>query len=208
MKRVLTGVVIGLAALAGAVMGGAGPTESAIGLAVGQQAPAVSLQMADGESVTLESLYADGPIVVTFYRGGWCPYCTKALAAWETKLTDLKAAGGSLIAVTLEKPELIETTKAKNAPHIIVMGDPTAEAARAFGLLFTVDEGTQKKYKGYGIDVAASNSNGKWTLPHPGTFVIDSKGVIRWSWVNEDYSKRADPQEVINAVKAITAAKN
>lgn len=208
MKRLFAGIIVGVSALAGAVMVGSGPTETSIGLAVGQKAPAVSLQTIEGESVSLESLYAKGPIVVTFYRGGWCPYCTKALAEWESKLSELESAGGSLIAVTLEKPEKMEAAQTKHAPHITVLGDPAADAAKAFGLLFTVDEATQKKYKGYGIDVAASNSNGQWTLPHPATFVIDTEGVIRWAWVNPDYTKRADPQEVINAVKSVTAAKH
>jgi peroxiredoxin len=208
MKQLIAGVVIGLAALSGSIVASAAPKDSSIGLTVGQHAPNVSFQTIDGKSVSLESLYAKGPIVVTFYRGGWCPYCTKALAAWEAKLPELKSAGGSLIAVTLEKAEKIEATQEKAAPDITILGDPAAEAAKAFGILFTVDEATQKKYKGYGIDVAANNSNGQWTLPHPGTFVIDTKGVIRWAWVNEDYTKRADPQAVIDAVKAITASKN
>lgn len=208
MKCLLSGVVIGLATLAGSAVVSAAAPDAAIGLTVGQKAPAVTLQTIDGQSVSLESLYAKGPVVVTFYRGGWCPYCTKALAAWETRLPELASAGGSLVAVTLEKPEQMEATQAKAAPDITILGDPAAEAAKAFGLLFTVDEATQKKYKGYGIDVAANNSNGQWTLPHPGTFVIDTQGVIRWAWVEEDYRKRADPEEVISAVKAITAAKN
>lgn len=208
MKCLLTGAVIGIATLSGSVTAGAAASDTAIGLTVGEHAPAVTLQTIDGKSVSLESLYAKGPVVVTFYRGGWCPYCTKALAAWETKLPELKSAGGSLVAVTLEKPEEMEATQAKAAPDITILGDPAADAAKAFGLLFTVDEATQKRYKGYGIDVAASNSNGQWTLPHPGTFVIDTQGVIRWAWVEEDYRKRADPQEVIAAVQAITATKN
>ncbi len=212
MKRMQMSALAGCVAAAGLIMVGAGDgtkdsTKAKLGLAIGEPAPRVAFQTIEGESVTLESLHAQGPIVLTFYRGGWCPYCTKALAAWETKLPELTSAGGTLIAITLEKPDQIEPVQTKHAPNITILGDPTASAAKAFGLLFTVDAETQKRYKGYGIDVAAVNANGQWTLPHPGTFVIDESGVIRWAWVDEDYTKRADPKAVIAAVKAVTAAK-
>ena len=176
---------------------------SGIGLAVGDKpADAIVLDI-DGSEVALSSLYAEGPLVVTFYRGGWCPYCTTALTEWQGKLEELEAAGGRLIALTPDKPGNAGDTMAKNDLGFEIYSDASFAAADAFKLRFALAPETKTRYEGYGIDLATSNASGTWELPHPGTYVLDSTGVIRYAWVQEDFRVRASPDDVIAAVRGI-----
>lgn len=173
------------------------------GLAVGDRAPSVTVRSVDGKLVQLDSLYRDGPIVLTFYRGGWCPICNRALSAWAGKLEALRAAGGTFVALTPEKPELAARTREQVGGEYAVFSDSAHEAAKAFKVHFVVDEATRAKYQQFGLDVAESNVSGTWELPAPATFVIDREGIIRYVFADWDYSKRADPDEVIAFVRSL-----
>lgn len=186
----------------------AAEAQSAVpGLAVGTKAPDATVTGIDGKPVQLASLYKDGPIVLTFYRGGWCPFCTRALSAWHDKLDALRAAGGTFIALTPEKPDLAAATREKAKGEYAVYSDGAFTAAKAFKIHFVVDDATKAKYQQFGLKVAESNVSGTWELPAPATFVIDKDGVILWAFADWDYKKRADPEAVIAAVKALTGGK-
>jgi peroxiredoxin len=178
-------------------------TPAAPGLAVGTKAPDVTVTGIDGKSVQLAALYKDGPVVLTFYRGGWCPICNRALSAWHDKMDALNAAGGTFVALTPEKPDLAAATREKVKGDYQVYSDGTFAAAKAFKVHFVVDDDTKAKYQQFGLKVAEANVSGTWELPAPATFVIDKRGVIRWSFADWDYKKRADPDEVIRAVQAL-----
>lgn len=179
------------------------PTVSMPGLAVGDPAPDVHLMAVDGRSVQLASLYRNGPIVLTFYRGGWCPICNRTLSAWAGKLDALKAAGGTFVALTPEKPELAVQTRKKSGGDYAVFSDGAFAAAKAFKVHFTVDDSTKSKYQQLGLKVADSNVSGTWELPAPATFVIDREGIIRYVFAEWDYRERADPDQVIAAVRSL-----
>ncbi|RJP33576.1 MAG: DUF3179 domain-containing protein [Phycisphaerales bacterium] len=173
------------------------------GLVVGDRAPNVTVTGVDGRRIQLASLYGRGPIVLTFYRGGWCPICNRALSAWHDKLDDLTAAGGKLVALTPEKPTLARATRDKVHGEYEVYSDTNHAAAKVFKVYFVVDEATRAKYEEYGLKVGEANASGTWELPAPATFVIDEKGVIRYVFADWDYKKRADPDEVIQAVRSL-----
>lgn len=173
------------------------------GLTVGEHAPDATVYTQDGTPVSLASLYAQGPVVVNFYRGGWCPFCERALEGWQKRLDELRTAGGTLVALTPESPDHASETVAEHDLAFAVYSDSAMQAAKAYRVFFEVDPDTQRKYKGYGIDLAAWNAGGKWTLPAPGTFVVDSSGIVRYAWADWDYKKRADPTEVIEAVRGL-----
>lgn len=176
------------------------------GLKVGDRAPKdVALLTADNESVSLADMYAKGPVVVTFYRGGWCPYCTKALAGWEEKMPELKAAGATFVAVTPESPANAGATATKAQLSMMVLSDSDMSAAKGFKVYFDMDEQTIERYKGYGLDLPATNASKQWSLAAPATFVIDRGGMVRYAFADWDYKKRANPDEVIAAVKALQA---
>jgi peroxiredoxin len=187
---------------------GAENMTSVPGLTVGSKAPDAVVLSKDGTPVHLAQLYKDGPIVLTFYRGGWCPFCHRALAAWHDQMGALKSAGGTLVALTPEKPQLAASTREKANGEYTVYSDSTHAAAKAFQVHFVVDDQTKTKYGQYGLDVGAANSSGTWELPAPATFVIDTKGIIRWVWADWDYKQRADPAQVIAAVRAVNSTRN
>ncbi len=178
--------------------------EPVFGLQRGEIVPeGMTLTARDGSSVDFDALHADRPIVVTFYRGGWCPYCNVSLKNWNTFVPKFEEAGYDVVFITMEKPDLAIKTAKKNEIEAAVYCDTTGEFAKAFNVLFDVDAKTKEKYGQYGIDVAASNTNGKWQLPHPGTFVIATDGTVTWAHCEADYAKgRAEPAEVLEAIKA------
>lgn len=173
------------------------------GLAVGQKAPGAMVTTMDGAPKDIASYYPSGPTVIVFYRGGWCPYCNKHLAAWSNHMDELKSLGATLIAISPESPDNALDTIEKDKIPFTVLSDTQLQAARAFSLNFTVDPATQTRYKGFGVDLEKWNTSKTWDLPAPGTFVIDKSGVIRFAAADWDYKKRTDPAEVIAAIKAM-----
>lgn len=178
------------------------------GLPVGSAAPDATLVDAQGAEHSLSDLIekAAGPVVVIFYRGGWCPYCTKHLAELGARQGELKELGATVLAVSPESFEKLSISEEKGnlselTDGYTLLSDASQEASRKYNLTFPVDADTQKKYKGYGIDLSKWNANNEWTLPVPAAFVIDQKGVIQWRHVDEDYSKRVSADELLKAVR-------
>jgi peroxiredoxin len=184
------------------------PTSS-LGAKAGDRIDAsrITLRSADNSPVPMSDLLEDGPIVVVFYRGSWCPYCERALEGWDDSVDRLNRMGGRLIALTPDAPSRVSETLDKQNPGFTVLSDANAEAARALRVNFVVDRATRETYLGYGIDLEQSNANGLWQLPHPGTFIIDTDGTVRYADVDSDYREgRADPAEVLNAYRSIFPA--
>lgn len=173
------------------------------GLPVGAKAPDASLVNVEGNIVKLADLYKDGPVVLTFYRGGWCPFCSGALTQWQERLEDVRRVGGTFIALTPEKPTEVEKTIDKGGLTYTVLSDTRHEAAKAFKVHFVVDDQTRERYLEMGLNVGEANSSGTWELPAPATFVIDREGVIRYAFADWDYRKRADPDEVIRLLESL-----
>lgn len=181
------------------------PAKDAPGLRIGDTAPDFTLKTPDGREVSLGALLKEGPVVVTFYRGGWCPYCTKSLAAWGPMEKDFNGAGATVVFISPEKPEQGAKTMANNAEGCTMLCDGDGALAKAYRLAFALPPETQQKYKGFGVDLSARNADGRWELPSPATFVIDQQGVVRWAFADWDYKKRADPNEVLAFVKTLHA---
>jgi peroxiredoxin len=175
--------------------------KSAIG--VGKEVPGVSFKNLKGKRVRLSSFYESGPLVLTFYRGGWCPYCMLELDAYQKMLGQFKKAGATILAVSPDNLKEASKTVKKRNLDFEVATDPENRAAKMFGIAFQVDSDTLKIYKKFGIDLEASQGNPKNELPMPGTYVIDKTGKIRYSYIDPDYTKRADPEEVLEVLKGL-----
>ena len=158
-----------------------------------------------GEKRSLASLRESGPVVVTFYRGGWCPYCNMQLKAYQQMLPDIKAAGATLVAITPEMPDASLTTAEKNELAFDVLTDTDATYARELGLVFTLPEEVRPIYQNFGIDVEAHNGTGKFDLPLAATFVVGTDGTITFAVVDSDYTVRAEPSDIITAVETLTS---
>lgn len=179
------------------------PSKDAPGLAVGAKAPDAALVDDEGKAVRLSELYAKGPVVVTFYRGGWCPYCNTALAAWEQEIAELQEMGATLLAISPETADHAAETAEKNKASFAVLCDADREAMRRFKVAFELSPELQEKHNVYGVDLSLRNVDGSWELPAPATFVIDRQGVIRWTHADWDYRKRPEPDAVTAALKGL-----
>ena len=171
-------------------------------LKVGDKAPQFTLKNALGKKVKLSTLLKNGNVVLTWYRGGWCPYCNRALQGWQEALPEIKAQGATFIALTPELPDYSLSTKEKHQLTFEILTDLNNEVANRYGLVFTLDENTAVRYeKGFGL--SAYNGNHLNQLPMPATYIINQKGVIIYAFVNADYTQRANNEEVIKKLKEI-----
>ena len=172
-------------------------------LAVGAHAPEFDLPDANGNQVTLSSLLKKGPVVLAFYRGGWCPYCSTELRALQTRLDDFAKAGATLVAVSPQTPDNTLSTAEKLELTFPVLSDVGNVVARSYRLVFSQPEDLREVYAGFGHDLPAANGDRTFELPLPATFVIGTGGVVAWRFANADYTKRAEPDDVVAALATL-----
>ncbi|MDX1681252.1 MAG: peroxiredoxin-like family protein [Akkermansiaceae bacterium] len=171
-------------------------------LKVGDKIPDVSVTTAMGKALKLREAVADKPAVLIFYRGGWCPYCTKHLQALMDIEQDLTQTGYQLLAISPDQPKKLAETPDLEKLNYQLLSDSQVEAAKAFGLTFKVPDKLVKKYlTEYQIDIEAASGETHHLLPHPAVFVVDQKGIVRFAHVNPDYKKRLDPDKILKAAK-------
>ena len=176
-------------------------------LKVGDHAPAIVLENAKGATVDIGTLLEKGPVIVTFYRGGWCPYCNLELKAYQEILPQIVAAGASLVAISPEKPDDTVSTAEKNALTFEVLSDVGQKVGRAFGLVYEFTEELKHAYHGFNLDIPARNDTpNEWALPVSATYVIDSDGSIVYAYTDVDYRDRADPRDVLAVLMRKAAA--
>lgn len=170
-------------------------------LGVGDTLPDATLTDATGKPVTLSDLLAKGPLILNFYRGGWCPYCNFEMKAYQQLLPEITAAGASLAGITPEKPDNALTTIEKNALTYPVLTDAGNEFAKALGLVFELTGDLKALYEGFGLDLPKVNQESGWTLPIPAVYVIDGDGKILFADVDLDYRRRAEPSDALAVLK-------
>lgn len=172
-------------------------------LKVGAKAPPFRLRSSEGERVSSSDLLTKGPLVVSFYRGGWCPFCSLELRAWERHLGDLQALHAGFVAISPEVAQKgAETAKSKQL-SFPVLNDEGFRVCEQFGLVFKLSPEAIGLHRDFGVDLPAINGGSEWRLPVPATFVVGRDGVIRWAFVNADYTKRAEPADVLNVLRTM-----
>lgn len=171
-------------------------------LQVGQKVENFSLANHRGDTVELTELLAKGPVIISFYRGGWCPYCNLELKALNDYLPKFKVHNAQLVAVSPQLPDETLSTAQKNELEFDVLSDVSNTVANQFGLLFTLDERIQSLYTGFGIDFEHYYGDKSFKLPLPATYVINQDGIITYAFLSEDYTLRAEPEDVLNALQA------
>jgi peroxiredoxin len=173
-------------------------------LAVGAAAPGFTLPSATGGTVGLGGLLASGPVVLTFYRGAWCPYCNLALRALQQHHDQITARGAHLVAVSPQIPDESLSLADKHALDFEVLSDVGSQVARRYGLAFDLPGDLAAVYDKLGFDLQRVNGGHPRTLPLPATFVIAPDGLVRWSFVNTDYTQRAEPSDILAALDALS----
>ena len=144
---------------------------------------------AKNEKINIDELLKKGPLVISFYRGGWCPYCNFELRALQGAFPQIKESGANLIAITPETPDNSLTTSEKNEIAFEVLTDTNNAYAKELGLVFKMPKALQEVYNSFGIDVEKHNGNSNFELPMPATLVVNSNKEVSYSFVSEDYTK-------------------
>lgn len=163
---------------------------------VGEQAPDFSLSNATGQKIRLSDYLAKGPVVLTWYRGGWCPYCNITLRQLQLELPNFQAKGASLIALTPELPDKSLSTQEKHALEFEVLSDVGNEVARAYGIVFKLTEEVGEMYQN-AFDLHAYNGDESKELPLAATYVIDVDGSIQYAFLDAEYRNRAEPSDIL-----------
>ncbi|MEU6148104.1 peroxiredoxin-like family protein [Streptomyces sp. NPDC047081] len=178
-----------------------------LALTVGDRAPHFRLPSATGEFVALDDLLTRGPVVLTFYRGAWCPYCNIALRAFQQHHNAITARGARLVAVSPQVPDESLSLSEKHDLAFDVLSDIGSDAATQYGLAFDLPDDLAGVYDKLGFGLQRVNGGHPRTLPLPATYVIDRDGVIRWAFVHTDYTLRAEPADILAALDAFGATR-
>lgn len=170
-------------------------------LKTGDKMPEFQLSNAVGSKVYSDELLHHGPMIVSFYRGAWCPYCNLELAAYQEALPDILDVGAQLVAISPELPDTSISLVEKHALKYEVLSDLNNDVARDFGLVYRVEDKILRLYEKMGIDLAKAQGNESFELPFAATYIIDSDGTIIEEFVNYDFTQRMDPYDAIEIIK-------
>lgn len=170
---------------------------------VGDRAPHFNLPNVRGGTLAIEEALSEGPVVLSFYRGSWCPFCNLELNALQRRLPEIRERGARLIGISPERPDSSLSHAEKLSLEFDVLSDLGNRIAGDYGLIMTVPETLRPLYLQWGIDLPAANGDESHQLPVPATYVIDSSGVIRAAYVEKDYTKRMEPEDIVLALKAL-----
>lgn len=177
------------------------------GLELGERAPHFTLPDAVGNEVALSDLLDNGPAVVNFYRGAWCPYCNITLAALQRVLDDIKGLGAQLVAISPQLPDDALSITEKHDLGFPVLSDADQHVIRAYRVQFRVPAEIEDVHLNvFKKDVTQFNGDGSWNLPVPATFVLDQQGMVRARHVDADYMQRMEPAQVLDALRRIGEA--
>jgi len=165
--------------------------------------PAFNLPNENNELRSLDNFLCNGPLVVSFYRGAWCPYCNLEINALQKSLPDIISAGGQLVAVSPQTPDKSVDQVSASQLSFEVLSDVGNKLAKDCGLVFTLPEALRPIYETWQIDIPGHNGDNSFELPIPATFIIDTDGIIRYAFADMDYTKRLEPNIIIEQLKSL-----
>ncbi|MGN8224773.1 peroxiredoxin-like family protein [Gracilimonas sp. BCB1] len=171
-------------------------------LLISSDIPDVSVKNIDGETVNLRDKVYEQPSILVFYRGGWCPYCSRHLADLKKIEEDLYEIGYQILAISPDRPEKLKATLNENELGYTLLSDSPMKATKAFGLAFKVDNETVERYKSLGIDLEGDSGYDHHLLPAPAVYIVNTDGIVRFNYVNPNYKERIDGGVLLTAAKA------
>ena len=172
-------------------------------LKLGDVAPEFTLPDVDGNPVSSKRLLGSGPLVITFYRGVWCPYCNFDLSALEEARAEIELRGASLIAISEQTPPNSRKSQRQNGLGFPILGDHGGDIAAQFGVRWTLPDYLREVHKMLGADLTQFNGEDSWTLPMPARYVIAQDGKIAYAEVNADYTRRPEPSAVFKVLEQL-----
>ena len=173
-------------------------------VAVGDTLPSFTLSNASGEPVTLDQLVEPGPVVIVFYRGGWCPYCNLALRTYQRELLpQLAAFDARLVAISPQSPDQSLTTVEKAQLDFTVLSDPDSRVAQQIGIVFQQPTEVLAAQRQLGLDLAQVNAEGSTRLPRPTVLIVDQHRTVRFVDVQPDYTARTEVADILTALNDV-----
>jgi len=168
---------------------------------VGNRAPSFALESSSGEVVALKKLLENGPVIINFYRGSWCPYCNLELKAWDRVMPEIRALGADLVSISPNLREKSAALLEKHPFNFKLLSDQDNRVAGEYGLVFKLCRELVPIYRGFGIELPEYDGNNRYELPVPATYVVASNGIIHHAFVNADYTRRMEPDKIITILR-------
>ena len=168
----------------------------------GMMAPVFTVWDVEANEVAFNPASLDKPLVLTFFRGGWCPYCNLHLAELRLAEKELKELGFDIWFISVDQPELLYESLDNPDIGYSIFSDAQLEATRAFGLAFRVDDEMYDRFLNYGINLEEASGKAHHVLPAPSTYIIGTNGVISFQFTNPDYKVRLHPDVLLAAARA------
>ncbi len=169
----------------------------------GDKFPNFELSNANNKTLSLSSLLANGPLVISFYRGAWCPYCNLEINALQQKLPEITAAGAQLVAISPQTPDKSTDQITSSQLTFEVLSDTGNKLAKQCGLVFTLPESLRPIYDTWQLDIPGHNGDNSFELPMPATYIIGTDGVVHYAFVNMDYTQRLEPDTIVEQLKTL-----
>jgi peroxiredoxin len=173
------------------------------GIPVGQKVPDVHARDLDGKDVALSSLYTKGPLLLVFYRGGWCPYCNAEIHSLTTAYPDYQKRGVTPVAVSVDRPEAEAKMKAEYVIPFPVLSDSDATVIEAFHVVKKVGDDELAKMKGFGVDLEGYSGKTHHEIAIPAFFLVDRSGVVRWAHSDPDFKVRPSTAQLLAAIDGL-----
>lgn len=171
---------------------------------LGHQTSGLSAIDENNKKVDISKLISKKPTVLVFYRGGWCPYCNRQLGDLQKVNKEVDNLGFQIVAISPDQPSVAKTHNSNNKHKYTTLSDSNLDLAKHFGIVFKVNDALFKKYKTkYGIDLEANSGKKHHLLPVPSVFLIDTDGIVKFSYVNVDYKVRLDSKVLLSAIKSL-----
>ncbi len=169
----------------------------------GDKIPSFTLPDVLKGDVSSDVLLKQGPLLITFYRGGWCPYCNLQLRDLQKHLAEIKSTGAELVAISPQTPDASTETVKKQRLEYYVLSDVDGKVGEQFGLMFQLNDDLKKVYQKFGIDLEKANGNSNWELPVSATYIVNTDGEIVYAFVDADYKKRAETLDLIKILQGM-----
>jgi peroxiredoxin len=169
----------------------------------GQHLPDGQLTAANGQQVAIDQIIDGKPLVISFYRGGWCPYCNLELQGLQEIASQIRDLGANIIAMSPESVAHTQDTKQKNGVSFDIYSDQSSEYAKALGLVFSLPKSLQEIYLTFDIDIEKHNGESKFELPIPTTIIVKPNREVVYLFADGDYTKRSEPSKLLDVLKGL-----
>jgi peroxiredoxin len=165
--------------------------------------PEFALPDTDGKFTLLSELLKLGPLVINFYRGQWCPFCSATIEAVSAATPAIRATGATVIGISPELGGLSFSASSKRNLNFTMLCDVDNGVALQCGLVFRLTNDIIQDYLADGFDLAQVYGNSSWFLPIPASYIVMPNGTISWAYVNPDFRYRMAPEEILHAVEEL-----